>query len=292
MVEDRSIGARLYEFVNYSLLAALALLCLIPLIHLLAVSLSSKGPSEANLVGLWPLQYTTANYERILNDGRFQRSFWITVTRTGLGTAIQMVLTTLTAYPLSLAAGFRGQQAVKWLLIFGMLFSGGLIPMYLAVRSLHMLDTMWALVLPTAIPIWNTIILVNFFRGLPSELAEAAELDGASHWDILLRIYIPLSKPALATLTLFCAVAHWNSWFDGLIYMAPGNFPLQSYLQSTVISDDFTGLLGATPDVFALISQRSLRAAQVFFATIPILILYPFLQRYFVQGLTLGSLKG
>ncbi|MEI8190542.1 MAG: ABC transporter permease subunit, partial [candidate division NC10 bacterium] len=147
-------------------------------------------------------------------------------------------------------------------------------------------------IIPGAVSIWNVIILMNFFRGIPRELAEAASIDGASHWSILFMIYLPLTMPALATLALFSAVAHWNSWFDGMIYIRTmSNVPLQTYLKTVIVDNNFGGLTVATAGIFEQISQRSLRAAQVVVSTVPILLLYPFLQRYFITGLTLGSVK-
>ena len=203
MIRERTLGSILFDTANAVLLVLLGLLCILPLMHLVSVSLSSRWPSEAYQVGLWPVDFTTANYERIFRFGQFQRSFAISVVRTVLGTGVNLALTVLMAYPLSLEEGFRGQKLAKWLLIFGMLFSGGLIPTYLAVRNFGLLNQLWALIIPGAVPIWNVIILLNFFRGLPKELAEAASMDGASHWQVLLRIYLPLSLPSLATLTLF-----------------------------------------------------------------------------------------
>ena len=293
MIQERSFVSRVFDVLNYAFLAILAISCILPMVHVFAVSLSSRGPAEASLVGLWPIQFTIANYQRVLKQAQVQRSTIISIVRTVLGTTINMLLTALTAYPLALDEGFWGKRLVKWLLMFGMLFSGGLIPVFLMVRSLRLLDTIWALVLPGALPIWNVIVLLNFYRGLPKELSEAASIDGASHWRILFRIYLPLSLPALATLTLFCAVGHWNSWFDGLIYMMNiENVPLQTYLRSFLSEDTFRRIMGADPLEFDRVSFRSLRAAQVAFATVPILMMYPFLQRYFVQGLTLGSVKG
>ena len=292
MVRDRTLGSIAFDALNTTLLTLLALVCLLPLIHLVAVSFSGRWPSEAYQVGLWPVEFTTANYERIFRFGQFQRSFMISVVRTVLGTAVSLAMTVLMAYPLSVEEGFRGQRVAKWLLIFGLIFSGGLIPTYLAVRNFGLLNTIWALIIPGAVSIWNVIILMNFFRGVPRELAEAASIDGASHWNILFNIYLPLSLPALATLTLFSAVGHWNAWFDGMLYIRTmSNVPLQTYLKTLIVDNNFEGLTVATTGIFEQISQRSLRAAQVVIATVPILMLYPFLQRYFIHGLTLGSLK-
>ena len=292
MIEDRSWGSRLFDILNYTFLAIVALVCLLPLINVFAVSLSDRASTTAHLVKFWPVNFTTLNYEQIVDQAEFQGAFMISLIRVGLGSTLTVLVTILTAYPLSLTQGFSGQRLFKRLLIFAMLFSGGLIPWFLAIKSLGLLNTIWALILPMAVQVFYIIVMLNFFRNLPVELSEAATIDGASHWDILFRIYIPLSKPALATILLFVAVLYWNSWFDALILMNTSEqYPLQTYLKATVITLDFTRLLN-DPLLVAKLSEQSLRAAQVFLATVPILIVYPFLQRYFVKGLVLGSVKG
>jgi putative aldouronate transport system permease protein len=194
---------------------------------------------------------------------------------------------------LAIKEKFPGKEVFKWLLIFSMLFSGGLIPWYLALRSLGLINSLWGLILPHAVSPWNIIIALNFFRGLPAELAESAEIDGASHWDVLLRIFLPLSLPMLATITLFTAVWHWNAWFDGLVLMTSvTRYPLQTYLQTQLLQLTSMQMgLQADYELFKWLSARSLRAAQIVVATLPILLLYPLLQRYFIHGLTLGSVK-
>jgi len=293
MIEERSWKSVVFDTLNYVLLGSLALLCVLPLIHTAAVSLSGRAASEAGLVALWPEQFTLMNYHQVMMNLQFRRALLVSLLRLGVGVPLNLLLISLVAYPLSLNERFAGKNGFKWVLLFGMFFSGGLIPLYLTMRSLHLLDTLWALVLPSALPIFSVIVLLNFFRGLPPELAESASIDGASHWQILSRIYLPLSLPALATLTLFSAVGHWNAWFDGLVFMLkPSNYPLQSYLQISVILMNQMGLESADPDLLQVISGRSLRAAQIIFAALPILCLYPLLQRYFIKGLTLGSVKG
>jgi len=292
MIEERSWSSVVFDVLNHLFLTLLGLACLLPLIHVFALSLSNRSATLGNLVTLWPVNFTTFNYERIFATTGFKLAFVISLQRVVLGVGLNMLITVLTAYPLALAERLPGRGLYRWLLIFAMLFSAGLIPWYLAIRSLGLLDSLWALVLPSAVQTWHIIIMVNFFRGLPSELAEAATVDGASHWQILFQIYLPLSLPALATLTLFAAVWHWNSWFDGLVLMSnPKRYPLQTYLQTTILGRDFTELI-RDPEAFAKLSERSVKAAQLFLAMIPILMIYPFLQRYFVSGLTLGSVKG
>lgn len=210
MIEDRSWGSRLFDILNYTLLAIVALACLPPLINVFAISLSDRASTTAHLVKFWPVNFTTLNYEQIVAQAEFQGAFMISLIRVGLGSTLTILVTVLTAYPLSLPHGFSGQRLFKWLLIFAMLFSGGLIPWFLAIKSLGLLNTLWTLILPMAVQVFYIIVMLNFFRNLPVELPEAATIDRASHWDILFRIYIPLSKPALATILLFVAVLHWN----------------------------------------------------------------------------------
>ena len=163
----------------------------------------------------------------------------------------------------------------------------------MVMKNYGLIDSIWVLILPTAVPVFSIILLMNFFRELPKEIEEAAFLDGASQWYTLWRIYVPLSKPALATLVLFSAVNHWNAWFDGMLFMnSPNNYPLQTYLQTVIISRDLSIVNSNTLSELAKISDRTTKAAQVFIGAIPILLVYPFLQRYFTKGLVLGSVKG
>ncbi len=293
MVESKSWGSRVFDVLNYALLALIALLCVLPIIHLAALSLSDRAASDGGFVTLWPLGLTTISYEKVLEAGAFFRAFFISVDRTVLGTAINMLLTVLTAYPLSRSSHeFKGRNVFMWIMLFAMLFYGGLIPWFLVIRSLGMLDTLWALVIPPALPIWNVIILMNFFSAIPRELEEAAVIDGANHWQVLYHVYLPLSGAALATLTLFAAVFHWNAWFDGLVLMTQSsNYPLQTFLYTVVVNLDLTQIL-RDPSDFQLFSDQSIRAAQVMVTTLPILLLYPFLQRYFIAGIKLGAVKG
>jgi len=294
MVRDRTFGSQLFNILNLLLLAVMGLICIIPLLHILAVSFSDRAATIAHLVVLWPIRFNLENYSRILGFDQFRRSFNISVMRVVGGTIIGMLVTVLTAYPLSLRENFMCKSLVRWLLIFSMLFSGGLIPWYLTLKSLHLINNLWGLILPGMVSVWNILIALNFFRSLPVEISEAAEIDGANHLDILFRIYLPLSLPMLATLTLFTAVGHWNAWFDGMVLMADiQKYPLQTYLQSQLQNlSNLTNTVSMDPTLFKYLSERSLRGAQIILTTIPILLLYPFLQRYFIHGLTLGSVKG
>ncbi len=294
MIYKDAFGRRAFDWANYVFLGGAALLCLLPLIHVLAVSFSASSAATAGFVKLWPVDFTLASYKYALNKPQFIDSFLVSLERVALGALINMTLTVLIAYPLSKERRqFRWRSVYAWFFVVTILFSGGLIPVFMVVKQLGLLDSIWALVLPGAVPVFNVILLLNFMRSQPKELYEAAFVDGAGHWSVLWRIAVPLAKPALATLLLFICVGHWNSWFDGLIYMnKPEHFPLQTYLQSVVINRD-PSLMTTTEELKTLsqISDQTTKAAQIFLAALPILLLYPFLQKHFIQGITLGSVK-
>jgi putative aldouronate transport system permease protein len=295
MVQHYSWSRKLFVVFNYTFLAVLSLICLLPLINVFSISLSSAAAIDAGKVTLWPVDFTMKAYEFVAKKDEFLISMGISGKRVLLGVAINMLLTVLTAYPLSKeAANLKFRTGYAWFFVTTMLFSGGLIPSYMVVRELQLLDSIWALVLPGALPVFNLILMLNFFRGLPKELSEAAYIDGAGHWQTLWRIYVPLSLPSIATVTLFAIVAHWNEWFHGLIYMNdPIHYPLASYLQTIVVRMDMSSLTDPSLlQMLALLNDRSVRAAQIFLGMLPVLCVYPFLQRYFMSGMTLGSVKG
>ena len=284
---------------NVIFLLVSAAVCLIPFIHVFAVSLSKSSLAMAGKVSLWPLGLNFTSYKVVLRRVEFWTAMVVSIKRLFLGLPISMVLTILAAYPLSRRpSSFRRRSYYVWLIFFTMLFNGGLIPTYMVVKQLGLLDTVWALILPPpfGIPVFNVLILLNFFRNIPTALEEAAFIDGASHWTTLWKIYIPTSMAALATLTLFVAVNHWNSWFDGMIYMNnPNKYPMQTFLRSIVILPDIASRRSITmteAKELAHISERTVKSAQIFIGALPILVVYPYLQRYFVKGMVLGSLKG
>jgi putative aldouronate transport system permease protein len=293
MVEDRGWASRLFDIANHAFLTLFGLLCLAPLVHIFAVSLSDRSASAGGFVTFWPIGFTLANYGKIFEAGAVYRAGLISIQRTVIGTALNLFLTVLTAYPLSKSTqAFKGRTVFMWYFVFAMLFSGGLIPWFLVIRQLGLLNKIWALILPGAVPIWNVILMMNFFRDVPVELEEAATIDGASHWRILWHVYLPISLPALATMTLFSAVGHWNAWFDGMILMTKNTlYPLQTFLRTVVVEMDLT-LLSMNIEDLRVLSDRSAKAATIFVSTIPILIVYPFVQRYFITGIRLGAVKG
>jgi len=293
MVEHYSLSRKAFVVFNYAFLILLAVVCLLPLIHVLAISFSSSNAAQAGYVTFWPVEFTVSSYQFVLKKQAFFQSLLVTLERVGIGVAANMALTVLIAYPLSKEVKrFPLRTVYAWIFVVTILFGGGLIPLYMVIKYTGIMDTIWALVLPGAVPVFNVILLLNFFRGLPKELEEAAFMDGAGHWTTLWRIFVPLSTPALATVTLFATVNHWNAWFDGLIFMnSPEHYPLQSYLQTVVINRDLSlvssGDLGSLTEV----NDRTAKAAQIFLGALPILLVYPFLQRFFMKGIVLGSVK-
>ncbi|MCA0753474.1 carbohydrate ABC transporter permease [Paenibacillus sp. N4] len=283
-----------FAVINAAFLIVIALLCVLPLIHIIALSFSSSAAASAGNVKLWPVDFTLASYDFTAGREGFWRSMLISLERIAMGTPLNLLLTILVAYPLSKETQhFRFRLMYAWIFFVTMLFNGGLIPWYVTIKQLGLLDSIWALVLPGAVPVFSIVLLLNFFREVPKELEESAIIDGAGQWTTLWRIYVPISKPAIATLALFSMVEHWNSWFDGLILMGdPVHYPLQSYLQTIVIQMNFGSMSRDELLNLALISDRTLKASQIFLGSLPIIAAYPFLQKYFVKGIVLGSVKG
>ena len=282
-----------FQWFNAFLLGLLALLCVLPIIHILAVSFSSSAAATAGLVRFWPIDFNVKSYEFVLSSGLFLKSLLVTLERVGIGVAVNMLLTLITAYPLSKdSERFKQRTIYTWFMLVTILFSGGIVPLFMIVRETGIMGSIWALILPGAVPVFNVILLLNFFRNLPKELEEAAFIDGAGHMSTLFRIFVPLSLPALATIGLLTVVNHWNAWFDGLIFMnSPDRYPLQSYLQTIIIQRDYSNMTEQDLKTMQLISDRTIKSAQIFLGALPILLLYPFLQKYFVTGITLGSVK-
>ena len=288
----RSTSYTIFSIFNFILIAVLSLLCILPMIHILAVSLSSKAAATANIVNFWPVELTFAAYKETLGNENFLRALMIGVQRTLMGTAFSMSVVLMAAYSLSKSdLRFRGRNIYAWFFVFMMLFNGGLIPTYLVVSSTGIYDTIWALIIPSAVNVWNMILLLNFFRNLPSELEEASLIDGAGHFRTFFLIYLPVSMPAVATMTLFTLVFHWNSWFDGIIYLTKmDKYPLASFLHTIVVKENFSEV-GVDVTRLAEISNRTVKSSQIFIGALPILLVYPFLQKYFVKGIVLGSVK-
>lgn len=295
-IEMKKIG--LFNIINGIFLGLVSLTCILPFVNLLAISFSGSTAVAAGQVGFLPVDFTLASYEYVVSSGKFVRALLISVGRVALGTTINLVLMVLVAYPLSKdkKGKLLGRKVYVYYFMITMLVSGGMIPTYLVVSGLGLKNTIWALVLPGALPVSNMIILMNFIRELPEEMEEAAALDGASPFQILIQIILPVLKPALATVGLFCMVNHWNDWFSGMIYISnPDYYPLQTYLQSMIKDFDQLLLTDKSHNIASILAQmnaRTGRAAQLFLGAIPIMAVYPFLQKYFTKGLVLGSVKG
>ncbi|MDR1538883.1 MAG: carbohydrate ABC transporter permease [Clostridiales bacterium] len=299
MKVKKSLPGRIFSVANSIFLLMVAFICILPFINVLAISFSSKIAVTSGEVVFWPVGFTVNAYEFITKSSAFTTALGVSLRRTILGVAVNVMLIVMTAYPLSKPVSqFRGRNALSWYFVLTILFSGGLIPSYMMVRYTGLMDKLWALVIPGALPVFSMLVVMNYMRSLPAELEEAAYMDGATHIRSLIHIVLPISTPTIATVTLFSFVGHWNSWFDGLIYMnATDHYPLQSYLQTVVTNPEqffrsTSNLNSELMTMLALVNSRTANAAQLFLATVPILAVYPFLQKYFTAGLVLGSVKG
>ncbi|MBQ7655226.1 MAG: carbohydrate ABC transporter permease [Clostridia bacterium] len=294
MVESKHWSSRLFVILNYIIIGFLALSCLIPLIHIFAISLSDSAAATGGLVVLWPVNFTLESYAYVARRAAFWHSMLVSVMRVLVGVGLNMVFCIVCAYPLSKDKDqFRFRTVYAWYFFLTMLVSGGLIPLYMVIRQTGLMGTFWALVIPGAVPVYNIILLLNFFRQTPRELEEAAIIDGAGQWRIMWQIFVPTSTAALATVALLSTVYHWNEWFNGILYMkTPDQYPLQSYLRTIVIDMKLTNMGANDWQALALVSDKTVKCAQIFLASLPILLAYPFLQRYFVKGMVLGSVKG
>jgi putative aldouronate transport system permease protein len=293
MVKDNTAGSRLFDVFLVIILVGIALLCILPIWYTLAVSLSDNAAASSGRVGLWPVGFNFSSYQEIMGDRKFLNSFWISIQRVVLGAGLNFVIILLMAYPLSKGAKelpFR--NVLMWILVFTMLFNGGLIPWYMTIKSLGLINNIWALVLGGSVPVFSVILVINFFRNLPKELEEAALVDGAGPWRMMIQIFVPLAGPVIATVTLFSIVYHWNEFFNGLVLMsAADHYPLQTYIQQMVVVVDANTMTAEQIQRMSELSNRTLNSAKIFIAMIPVLIVYPFLQRYFITGITLGSVK-
>ncbi|MFC0216725.1 carbohydrate ABC transporter permease [Paenibacillus chartarius] len=293
MVRETSLGSRAFDAALLVLLVGISLLCILPIWYTLAVSFSEKSAAAAGLVRLWPIGFNLNSYYEIMGDRKFFNSFGISIQRVLLGAAVNFIVTVLMAYPLSKhTKDFPLRNVFMWILVFTMLFNGGLIPWYQTVKALGLINNIWGLVLGHSVPVFNVILVVNFFRNLPKELEEAALVDGAGPWYTLTKLYIPLAVPVLATVTLFSIVYHWNEFFNGLVLMSKADhYPLQTYIQQLVVIIDANTMNTEQLKRMSELSNQTLNAAKIFIAMLPVLVVYPFLQRFFIHGITLGSVK-
>lgn len=288
-----SPARKAFLVVNYFFLTLVMCISLFPLVHVFALSLSSNSAAQAGWVTILPVDFTLDSYQYILAKPEFFQSFGVSVVRVVLGTLLSIGLTILCAYAMAQPdERFHARKYYVWVFLVTMVFSGGLIPLFIVVKSVGIYNSIWALILPGAVQTFNIILMLNFFRGLPYALTESALIDGANHFQIMTKIIVPVSKPSLATVGLFTMVNHWNSWFDGMIYISDtAKYPLQTYLRNVIQSVDIASIDLTSVGAMTNVSQKTVTAAQIFVAIIPILLVYPLLQKYFVTGMTLGSVK-
>lgn len=286
-------AGRIFEPINIGLLFIIALACLAPLLHIVSLSLSSSSEILSGRVTIFPRELTLEAYSRVLHDAGMFRSLLFTVVLTVTYTVFCMLMTILAAFPLT-KRGLKGRKYFLFFIVLTMYFGGGIIPDYMLIKGLHLLNSVWALILPGLISPFYVIIMMSFFRSIPQGLEEAAEIDGASFFGILMRVILPLSIPVLVTLSLFYAVGRWNGFTDSLFYITdPKLYPLQMKLYQVVMNSMLTNqnMVERGQEFAIQVLPESSKAASIIFAIVPIIIVYPWLQKYFVSGTMLGSVK-
>ncbi|OAS15637.1 carbohydrate ABC transporter permease [Paenibacillus oryzisoli] len=292
MIHDRSWGSRLFDVINYTILILFALSTLLPFVHIVSSSFASPTEKLTKDFVLFPTHFTLDAYRFIFSTDRILNSLLVTVLITVGGTIVNLIMTCLMAYPLS-RRDLIGRRPIMMMVIFTLLFSGGMIPTFLIVKALGLLDSMWALIIPSAISTFNLIILKNFFQQMPDGIEESAKIDGANDLSILIRIILPLSLPALATFGLFYAVGHWNTFMSAILYIRDTDkWPIQVLLRSFVLLSEGRLDDAANLDGDIQLPPETVKMAVITVATLPILCVYPFLQKHFAKGVMMGSIKG
>lgn len=284
---------QLFIALNSLFMLFLVAITLLPFLHVIAKAFSGDTAIMAGKVLFWPLKPQINALRFVVSSNSFSKAFGFSIYLVFAGTAISMLLTLITSYPLS-KTRIKGRKFLLLYFVFTMLFSGGLVPSYLLRYELGLIDTYWAVILP-GLAVFNMLIFKNFFEQIPDSLEESASIDGAGNLTIMMRIYLPLSMPAVATLTLFYAVGYWNNYFGPMIYLTnSAKYPLQLYLRSVIHLASLSDVERSTTDIDLLmnVATESVVASTVIASTLPILILYPFLQKYFVKGMIIGSVKG
>lgn len=288
-MHDKSFGNRIFDFVNHAILLLIALACLIPFINVIASSFATTEEMVAKDFILFPTTFSLSAYEYIFSTPTIFKSMTVSILVTLVGTFVSMVLTAFMAYSLS-RRYLTGRRAINFLVVFTMLFSGGMIPTYLVVKSLGLIDSYWSLILPIAINAFNLIIMRNFFSAIPDSLEESAKVDGCNDLMIFFKIMLPLSLPSIATISLFYAVAYWNQYTNAILYLTDSNkWPVQVLLRQIVIVS--SGMQADSSAVDVVPPAQTVKMAVITVATVPMLIVYPFLQKYFVKGAMVGSVK-
>ncbi|WP_308636512.1 carbohydrate ABC transporter permease [Paenibacillus silvisoli] len=288
----RGLGSKLFDGFNVVFMLILTFATFYPIFYIFIVSVSDGNAVMRGEITFWPVKMNWSTYSLLFEDPAILRSYLNTFVYTIVGTAINVLCTALCAYPLS-KKDFYGRGFFTLLIVITMFFSGGLIPSYLLIQKLGFLNTIWALVIPGAISVWNMIIMRTFFQGIPNELYESAQMDGANELVSLLKITLPLSKAIMATMALFYAVGHWNSFFGAMIYLDDKDkFPLQIILRNMVVLGEMSGQTQEIGGIYSSVTATNIKYAVIIVAVVPILMVYPFIQKYFVKGVMIGSLKG
>ena len=292
MKYQQSIGEKAFDAANVTALGLVSLAAVYPFLYVLGLSFATPQSLADGGLLLWPSEFTLTAYELVLTDEGIRYGYFNTIFRTVFGTIATLCMTSLAAYPLS-RKSMPWRRKLIFFVLFTMLFSGGLVPRYILIKNLGLIDNRLVYIIPMMLTAFNVIILKNFFQQIPDSYAEAAKMDGAGEFTILFRVFIPLSKPALATIALWTCVAHWNHWFDGLIFITSDSKQiLQVFLQRIVIENNVAQMQAGVVDFDkADFASEAVKAATIVITVIPVIIVYPFLQRYFIKGITLGGIK-
>lgn len=289
-MKEKTRRISVFTVLNYAFFTLVALLCLLPYLHIIAKSFSSNTAVVSGKVAFWPVDFGLEVYKYVFQDSLFWSAFGNSMFVTVVGTLLSMVVTVFAAYPLS-KPDFRGRRVILLLYVFSMLFYGGTVPIYVFMQSLGLLNTLWAIIVPFIISQYNMFVMKTFFEGLPAAIEESARIDGAGHMRILFSIVLPLSLPSLATIGLFYAVGYWNNYYHAMLFITrPEVKPMQLYLYELISTA--TRVSELDPEMAMSVSSAGVQAGSILVGTLPILLLYPFAQKYFISGLTIGSVKG
>lgn len=294
-----SLGDRVFDTCNMIAMICLMIVTLYPFINMIAVSFNDANDAVRGGIYLWPRQWTFDNYKYVFGESDIYHATLISALRTLIGTAVSVFCTAMLAYTLS-RQEFVLRKSVTIFFVFTMYFSGGLIPSYLLIRNLNLIDSFWVYIVPGVIGVFNMIVIRSFIEGLPEGILESARIDGAGEFATFVRVVLPLTIPAMATVSLFVAVGQWNSWFDVFLYNSSNTnlstlqYELMKILQTTTTSSttSISDIYQSADNTAVMVTPTSIRATMTIIASVPILMVYPFLQKYFVQGMTLGGVKG
>jgi putative aldouronate transport system permease protein len=289
-MKNESLASRTFDVFNVAFLCFLSLTFLYPVFYVVSMSFSSPMAIITGRVYVFPVDFTLTAYKHLFKDSTIITSFFFTVELTVLGTVCSLMVTALAAYPLT-RRQLKGSGIIMRFIVFTMYFSGGMIPTYMVVRSLGLFNSVWSLILPNIVDTFLLIIMISSFRGLPVELEEAAKVEGCSNFGIFIRVFLPLSTAIIATLTVFLSVAYWNTFFNALMYIQDSNkmtLQVKLFQVLNAFSDSMSDSAGSTLDVI----PENVKGATIVIAVLPIMIVYPFMQKYFVKGVTIGAIKG